>query len=101
MRLASAVVVAQRGSGSRRWPGQEGVLQYLNSVAAHQQPFFMIVSLINPHDVLMYPSKYRRAGYNDSWLEGGIGLPATVDEDLSTKPSAAAISAYVEPDRQA
>jgi choline-sulfatase len=48
----------------------------------------MIVSLINPHDVLMYPSKYRRAGYNDSWLEGGIGLPATVDEDLSTKPSA-------------
>lgn len=68
--------------------GKEGVLQYLNSVAAHQQPFFMIVSLVNPHDVLFYPRVYRRAGYNDSWLKGEIGLPATIDEDLSTKPSA-------------
>lgn len=75
------------GQGSVQ-SGQEGVLQYLTSVAAQQQPFFMIVSLVNPHDVLLYPSKYRRAGYDSSWLEGGIGLPATVDEDLSTKPTA-------------
>jgi arylsulfatase A-like enzyme len=68
--------------------GKEGVLQYLNSVAAHQQPFFMIVSLVNPHDVLFYPHKYRRAGYNKLWLKGEIGLPATIDESLATKPSA-------------
>lgn len=67
--------------------GAEGALQYLNSVAAGQQPFFMVISLVNPHDVLFYPSTYTDAGYDDSWLEGPIGLPATVNEDLSTKPS--------------
>jgi choline-sulfatase len=75
----------QRGSAAS---GKEGALQYLNSAALHEQPFFMIVSLVNPHDVLFYPSKYRRAGYNDSWLKGEIGLPATINESLATKPSA-------------
>jgi arylsulfatase A-like enzyme len=48
----------------------------------------MLISLVNPHDVLFYPSKFRRAGYNDSWLKGEIGLPATINERLATKPSA-------------
>ena len=68
--------------------GDEGVLQYLNSAAPQQQPFFLIISLVNPHDVLEYPKSYVDDGYDDSWLEGEIGLPATVDEDLATKPSA-------------
>lgn len=68
--------------------GEEGALQYLNSFAAQQQPFFMIISLINPHDVLLYPKNYQQGGYENSWLEGEIEPPATVDEDLSTKPSA-------------
>jgi choline-sulfatase len=56
-------------------------------VAARQQPFFLVVSLVNPHDVLFYPTTYRKAGYLDpAWLRGDIGLPGTVDEDLSTKP---------------
>jgi len=67
--------------------GAEGVLPYLTSVAPHQQPFLMIVSLVNPHDVLLYPKNYLDGGYDDSWLEGDIELPATVDEDLSTKPT--------------
>ncbi len=67
--------------------GQEGALQYLSAAAGQQQPFFMVISLVNPHDVLFYPSKYRKAGYDNSWLVGDIGLPATVDEDLSTKPT--------------
>ena len=68
--------------------GNEGVLQFLNSAAAQQQPFFLIISLVNPHDVLAYPKNYKKAGFSDIWLEGDIGLPATVDEDLSTKPTA-------------
>ncbi|HEU4560662.1 MAG TPA: sulfatase-like hydrolase/transferase, partial [Longimicrobium sp.] len=69
--------------------GNEGALDYLRSEAAKQQPFFMVISLVNPHDVLFYPSTYPQAGYlSKEWLEGSIGLPATVDEDLSTKPSA-------------
>jgi len=67
--------------------GEEGVLAYLRSVAAGQQPFFLVVSLVNPHDVLFYPNTYLDAGYDDSWLEGEIERPATADEDLSTKPT--------------
>jgi choline-sulfatase len=66
--------------------GKEGVLQYLTSFARCQQPFFLVVSLVNPHDVLLYPRSYLDAGYDESWLKGEIELPATVDEDLSTKP---------------
>jgi arylsulfatase A-like enzyme len=68
--------------------GDEGVLQFLNSVTAQEGPFFLIVSLVNPHDVLEYPNSYTDDGYDDSWLEGEIGLPPTVNESLATKPSA-------------
>jgi choline-sulfatase len=66
----------------------EGALQYLDTNAAKEQPFFMVISVVNPHDVLFYPSKtFEEAGYDDSWLQGDIGVPATNEEDLSTKPS--------------
>jgi arylsulfatase A-like enzyme len=68
--------------------GSEGVMQYLSSTAAKQQPFFMVISLVNPHDVLFYPSKtFEEAGYDDSWIQGQIGVPETNEEDLSTKPT--------------
>jgi arylsulfatase A-like enzyme len=68
--------------------GTEGVLQYLSSTAAQQQPFFMVISLVNPHDVLFYPSaSFEEDDYDKSWLRGDIHLPETVEEDLSTKPS--------------
>lgn len=66
----------------------EGVLQFITQIAANMQPFFLIVSLVNPHDVLAYPRKYSQAGYSSNWFDGSIGLPATVGEDLSTKPTA-------------
>ncbi|HLK69055.1 MAG TPA: sulfatase-like hydrolase/transferase [Bryobacteraceae bacterium] len=66
--------------------GDEGVLSYLKGPAATQQPFFLVVSLVNPHDVLGYPNAALQNGYDPSWLEGDIELPATVNEDLSTKP---------------
>lgn len=68
--------------------GEEGVLEFLGSDAARQQPFFLIVSLVNPHDVLAYPNTYIQGGYTDDALVGDIDPPETVDEDLSTKPSA-------------
>jgi choline-sulfatase len=67
--------------------GKEGVIAYLTSAAAKQQPFFLVVSLVNPHDVLAYPTTAFEYGYNRKWVQGDIRLPATVDEDLSTKPS--------------
>jgi arylsulfatase A-like enzyme len=68
--------------------GAEGAIEYLSSAAAQQQPFFMVISLVNPHDVLFYPSKtFSEAGYDDTWLEGDMELPETWEEDLLTKPT--------------
>jgi len=67
--------------GKRAW------LAYLKSAATKQQPFFLVVSLVNPHDVLAYPNTAFEYGYNRTWVQGDIKLPATVDEDLSTKPT--------------
>jgi choline-sulfatase len=66
--------------------GGEGAIQFLTSAAAQTQPFFMVISVVNPHDVLFYPGVYEDAGYDDSWLEGNIKLPPTVNENLRTKP---------------
>ena len=47
------------------------------------KPFCLVVSLINPHDVLSYPKTYKDFGYDDSWLQGDIkDLPPTVNEIL-------------------
>ncbi len=69
--------------------GTEGALQYLGSTAAQQQPFFMVVSLVNPHDVLFYPQlrpSKKRATTTPGW-RGASACPRRVEEDLSTKPS--------------
>jgi arylsulfatase A-like enzyme len=66
----------------------EGVLQFITQVAATMQPFFLVISLVNPHDVLGYPGKHGRAGYSTNWLAGDIDLPPSVDESLATKPTA-------------
>ena len=67
--------------------GQEGIVAYLKSAAAKEKPFFLVASLINPHDVLAYPNTAFWNGYTPAWVEGDIRLPATVNEDLSTKPT--------------
>lgn len=55
------------------------------------QPYCLIVSLVNPHDVLAYPKTAGTYGYHSSsWTGREIGLPATVNENLlrSKKPVA-------------
>jgi len=47
---------------------------------------------VNPHDVLAYPQTYNIPqpdgfGYDESVLDGNIGIPLTIKEDLSTKPT--------------
>ncbi|HET7591282.1 MAG TPA: sulfatase-like hydrolase/transferase [Solirubrobacterales bacterium] len=66
----------------------EGALQYLDTVAGKDGPFFLVISLVNPHDVLFYPSRtFEESGYDDSWLAGEIELPPTFEESLKTKPT--------------
>ena len=56
-----------RGRGDAA-DGEEGVLQYLRSVAPGRQPFFLVVSLVNPHDVLAYPRIWQDGGYDSDRL---------------------------------
>lgn len=72
---------------------------FLTDRIAHPtgRPFCLILSLVNPHDVLSYPAGYDdEVGYmetGDPWIAAttpAIGLPPTVSEDLSTKPDAQA-----------
>jgi choline-sulfatase len=52
------------------------------------EPFCLVVSLVNPHDVLGYPASFSAGGYAPSeFRELGVALPPTVDEDLSGKPT--------------
>ncbi len=56
------------------------------------EPFCLIVSLVNPHDVLGYPAAYERGGYSASeFRDLGVELPPTVDEDLAGKPAVHAL----------
>src|SRR3954447_1716738 len=53
------------------------------------EPFALVVSLVNPHDVLGYPSSFALGGYDEASIRDvGVDLPPTLDEDLSGKPTA-------------
>jgi len=73
------------------------------------EPFCLVVSLVNPHDVLGYPAAYERGGYAAADFRGlGVGLPPTFAESLRTKPAVHSLmrmgmTAYLGPlrDRQA
>jgi choline-sulfatase len=52
------------------------------------EPFCLVFSLVNPHDVLGYPSSFERGGYSAGQFRGlGVPLPPTVHEDLRDKPT--------------
>ncbi len=56
------------------------------------KPWCLVVSLVNPHDVLSFPSSYN-FGYSDpKWFLGDIDLPESFTENLLTnyKPAAQA-----------
>jgi choline-sulfatase len=57
------------------------------------EPFCLVVSLVNPHDVLGYPASYVRGGYRaEEFRDLGVDLPPTVDEDLGGKPAVHALT---------
>ena len=52
------------------------------------EPFCLVVSLVNPHDVLGYPASYEAGGYDVSdFRDLGVQLPPTLDESLASKPA--------------
>lgn len=73
--------------------------RYINDAVAYLRhkrdnpggkPFCLVVSLVNPHDVLGYPGNGGAGGYTAADLIGDIDLPPTVHENLAAnfKPTA-------------
>jgi arylsulfatase A-like enzyme len=63
------------------------VLEFLSAYDS-EAPFCLIVSLVNPHDVFIYPRDIAASGYDVSAFDSlPIGLPPTYGEDLSAKPA--------------
>jgi arylsulfatase A-like enzyme len=61
--------------------------------ASLPEPFCLVFSLVNPHDVLGYPDSYVQGGYDVSEFRGlGVPLPPTLEEDLASKPDVQALS---------
>lgn len=78
---------------SKETPGWgDGVLEYLEKVSAtdaqDRKPFCLFISLVNPHDVWVYPTLWEQAGYKkEDFINMGIDLPDNYTDDLTTKPS--------------
>lgn len=87
----------------RRWANQAA--EFLRSKEARNQPWAMVVSFVNPHDVLAYPKTWNEMvgnnqyGYHFNYghnhpecFEQGIQLPPTHTEELlhNYKPTAQA-----------
>ena len=52
------------------------------------EPFCLVVSLVNPDDVLGYPAQHRQGGDDASeFRDVGVALPRTLGEDLRDKPT--------------
>ena len=66
----------------------ESVVDFLKHRAPKLgKPFCLFVSLINPHDVYVYPTTWKQAGYErEAFANLGIELPPNYADDLSTKP---------------
>jgi choline-sulfatase len=57
------------------------------------EPFCLVVSLVNPHDVLGLPASYVEGGYSpDEFSDVHVPLPPTLDEDLRDKPTVQAMT---------
>jgi choline-sulfatase len=74
--------------------GGESVVQFLKERAPKLgKPFCMFVSLVNPHDIGVYPGSWSKpaawvqAGYRrEDFAHMGIKLPDNYNDNLSTKP---------------
>ena len=101
------------GNGQSAWYGnsipiekriEASTVEFINTYKEKHgdKPLFLVVSLVNPHDVLSYPGLttnsptegplYQQGGYKDEDFENiKVKLPKTVNENLETKPTVQAV----------
>lgn len=81
-----------RGSGKSNEGYDEDFTRQAEEFLANPPdgPWALVFSLVNPHDVLGYPSSFEEGGYSsDEWADlEEVGLPPTADETLLNKPRA-------------
>jgi choline-sulfatase len=76
-------------SGANPGDSTTNILEFLDQYDS-PDPFCLIASLVNPHDIFVYPnaSLFAISGYDPAAFANlPIELPPTYDEDLSTKPA--------------
>jgi arylsulfatase A-like enzyme len=77
----------------------EQSLQLLDELAStpRERPFALVISLINPHDVLAYPNGAWTDDFTEQDIAGDIPLPETISEDLQAnrKPAAHATLKFI------
>ena len=69
--------------------GSQSAIEFLKKRAGNKdRPFCLFVSLVNPHDIYVYPLMWKGVGYDQAAFASlGIDLPPNYADDLSTKPS--------------
>ncbi|MBU3673995.1 MAG: sulfatase [Solirubrobacteraceae bacterium] len=90
---AGGDILPENFGGGNGGPGEGWDEVYTRQVEAFlaredlPEPFCLVVSFINPHDVLAYPETYREGGYSrDEFADLNLPLPPSVDESLREKP---------------
>jgi choline-sulfatase len=68
--------------------GGESTVDFLKNRAPKLgKPFCLFVSLVNPHDVGVFPGGWKLAGYqHEAFIKMGIDLPPNYSDNLSRKP---------------
>jgi choline-sulfatase len=71
--------------------GQESAVEFLQRWQGKDDPFFMVVSLSNPHDVAQFPNNFKEAGYSMANIQGeaykDFKLPPNFEDSLDMKPT--------------
>jgi choline-sulfatase len=85
-RYVNGVDAADRGQTPG--VGGESTVEFLKKRASKaNNPFCLFMSLVNPHDIGVFPNGWRLAGYqHDAFANLGIELPPNYADDLSRKP---------------
>ena len=64
----------------------DDAIEFLKSRSS-TQPFFLAVSLANPHDVHVYAEDWVEAGYPATIPSMGVGSPPNLEDSLADKPT--------------
>ena len=70
---------------------QQSVLDFIKDNRQSSTPYCLVISLVNPHDISVYPGELEAYGYSLADFENyeGFHLPESYyKDDLSTKPDA-------------